>query len=177
MLYTRKGDGGTSGLFGTTVRLPKDSPIYEALGTLDELTSLLGFCRACASRKEFGSEIASEILTIQQCLCIIQAEVAGSQKKIDREQVLLLEQTIDRFEAQIENPHAFIIPGSTELSGLLDYARAVSRRAERAVTAVAIERGVSDHTRSYLNRLSSLMYVLARYSAVREEAAELAPSY
>lgn len=157
--------------------MPKDSPTYEALGTLDELNSFLGLCRAYASRKKAGVEIASEILGAQQCLFIIQAEIAGSQKNIDKEQVLLLEHTIDRLETKIEKPHAFVIPGSTELSGMLDYARAVSRRAERAVIAIAAERQVSDQTKCYLNRLSSLLYALARYSAALEGVQEVSPTY
>ena len=178
MLYTRKGDNGTSGLFGTKERLPKNSLIYDALGSLDELNSLLGFCRAQESVKK-GAEldIASEILKVQQCLFVIQAEIAGSQKILSQADVGDLEESIDKIEALIENPHAFVIPGATVLSGLFDFARAVSRRTERAVISIASDHTLSAYTTAYLNRLSSFLYVLARHMATLEGAKELSPHY
>ena len=177
MLYTRKGDGGTSGLFGTKERVPKDSPIYEALGTLDELNSLLGFCRSFAATHRVGVDVPGAILKAQQCLFVAQAEIAGSDEALLQEHVSTLEEIIEEVEARIENPHAFVIPGATELSGLLDYARAVSRRAERTVVAVSRERAISAPTSSYLNRLSSLLYALARYAAMAEGTRESSPDY
>ncbi len=179
MLYTRKGDGGTSGLFGTKERLPKDSSIYNALGTLDELNSLLGVCRAKAAELQGEDEldIAKEVLRVQECLFIAQAELAGAQKNITQAHVDALETVIAVVEGLIENPHAFVIPGTTELSGFLDYARAVSRRAERAVVSERETRPASPTTNAYLNRLSSFLYVLARYTAGRAGKTEPSPSY
>lgn len=178
MLYTRKGDTGTSGLFGTKERLPKNSPIYNALGSLDELNSLLGFCRAHAAKKsQSGIDIAHEVLKAQECLFVIQAEIAGSQKTLSQADVGNLEGSIDKLEALIENPHSFVIPGTTELSGLFDFARAVSRRTERAVISIASGHTPSAYTLAYLNRLSSFLYVLARYMAILEGAKELSPHY
>lgn len=176
MLYTRKGDSGASGLFGTKERFPKDSLIFEALGTLDELNSLLGVCRAYALREK-GGAMTEEIRNVQECLFIIQAELAGADKCITQTQVDELEKAVDRYEAQITNPHAFIVPGATEFSALLDYARAVSRRAERTVIGAQAFRKVSASTGAYLNRLSSLLYALARYTAMKAEAKELPPTY
>jgi cob(I)alamin adenosyltransferase len=178
MLYTRNGDAGTSGLLETKERVAKDAPIYDALGTLDELNSLLGVCRARASRETGGViSIEKEVCRAQQRLFIIQAELAGAEKFITTLQVEEIETVIGRIEALAGNPHAFVISGATELSGLLDYARAVSRRAERAVIGVKKLHPVSPPTAMYLNRLSSLLYALARYAAHTANAKELSPLY
>lgn len=177
MLYTRTGDSGTSGLFGTEKRFPKNSPVYDALGTLDELNSLLGICRACSSDEKGNTYIADVIRNIQECLFIVQAELAGSSKSILQAHIEKLELTIRNIENLIENPHAFVIPGTTELSALFDYARAVSRRAERAVIGTQHVQKVSPTTRAYLNRLSSLLYALARYTATIQGAKESSPTY
>lgn len=176
MLYTRKGDDGTSGLFGTKDRLPKDSPIYDALGALDELNSLLGVCRArLVSYSLFRLHDAVE--KSQESLFIIQAELAGAEKALPQEHVDILENAVNSIEKLIENPHAFVIPGATELSGLLDYARAVSRRTERVVISVRADHTISPTSVAYLNRLSSFLYALARYAAAEAKAKESSPSY
>lgn len=177
MLYTRKGDSGTSGLFGTKERFPKDSPVYNALGTLDELNSLLGVCRAKAACAPEGHDIANEIMQAQQNLFIVQAELAGAEKSIPKVRVDELECAVNDIEALIQHPHSFILPGATELSALLDYARAVSRRAERTVVGARDSRPVSPTTAAYLNRLSSLLYALARYAATEAGVKEFAPLY
>ncbi|MEK7582029.1 MAG: cob(I)yrinic acid a,c-diamide adenosyltransferase [Patescibacteria group bacterium] len=177
MLYTRKGDSGISGLLGTRGCFPKNSPIYDALGTLDELNSLLGVCRAFSSREKRKIDVAKEIKNIQECLFIVQAELAGSSKSILQTHIEELERAIGEIEALIENPHAFVIPGSNKLSALFDYARSVSRRAERSVLGEQASQKVSSQTRVYLNRLSSLLYALARYSAVLGGVKESSPSY
>lgn len=173
MLYTRKGDNGTSGLFGSQERLPKDSPVYDALGTLDELNSLLGVCRARTAH----DDTATVLYEVQQKLFTIQAELAGAGHAATQADVESLEATIARLEESIPKPQGFVVAGSTEPEALLDYARAVSRRAERTVVAAAATRAVSAETRRYLNRLSSLLYALARRAAAREGAAESSPTY
>lgn len=176
MLYTRKGDSGTSGLFGTKDRLPKNSPIYDALGSLDELNSLLGLCRArLVSYSLF--QLQDVVQKSQESLFIIQAELAGAEKALTQEHLDILENTVDSIEKLIENPHAFVIPGATELSGLLDYARAVSRRTERVVIGVRTNHTISPISVAYLNRLSSFLYAMARYVAAEAEAKESSPSY
>ncbi|HEY4519811.1 MAG TPA: cob(I)yrinic acid a,c-diamide adenosyltransferase [Candidatus Paceibacterota bacterium] len=180
MFFTRKGDAGTSKLFCGTERISKNSPVFGALGTLDELTSLLGACRARAERESAQYQkfnIHEELLRAQQCLCIALAELAGAKKSIPQERVSEIEHTIGAIEETVGNPNAFVIPGATELSGLLDYARALSRRAERAVLEIHPEREVSESTRMYLNRLSSLLYALARYAASTSGLKEITPSY
>lgn len=177
VLYTRKGDNGMSGLFGTKERFPKNSPIYEALGAVDELNSLFGLCRARSNKLKGRFDIAREILKVQECLFVIQAELAGAEKYITQTHIDNLESSIEQIEKRIENPHAFVIPGTTELSALYDYARAVARRVERSVIDVRQLQNICPPTLAYLNRLSSFLYALARYSAAEEGAKELSPSY
>ncbi len=178
MLYTRKGDSGTTGLYGSKERLPKDSVVCEALGSLDELNSLLGVCRATAQRQEAAPySIAATLRALQQQLFIIQAELAGAKKTIVQSYVDWIEEMTNNLEKQIPNPRAFVIPGSTELSGLLDYARAVARRTERMLVHARGAREMSVATYSYLNRLSSLLYALARYAAALARERESPPTY
>lgn len=166
-----------SGLFGTKERPPKNSPVYEALGALDELNSLLGICRAHSKKTKYRLDVTCEILEVQECLFIIQAELAGAQKFIMQIQIDRLEKTIDYIEETIQKLNAFVIPGATEISALYDYARALARRAERAVIGAQPLQSVSVITLSYLNRLSSLLYALARYVANCENVKEISPSY
>lgn len=178
MLYTRKGDSGTSGLFGTKERFPKHAPIYEALGTLDELSSLLGICSAKSAGKPLRDvDICAALHTVQQDIFVAQAELAGAQKHILQARVLELEHMTDRLEMHMDTQGTFIVPGTTEFSGWFDYARAVCRRAERAVLAAHATREVSPSTRTYLNRLSSLLYALARYAAAEAGIKEPSPHY
>jgi cob(I)alamin adenosyltransferase len=178
MLYTRKGDTGESGLFGTKERFAKDSSIYEALGTLDELNSLCGLCRAKFEALPHDSiHIANLLHAVQGHLFIVQAEFAGADKAIAQKHIDWLEQTIDVIEKTAGNPRAFVIPGANEMSALLDLARAVSRRAERTLVHARATREVSTPTYAYMNRLSSLLYALARYAAYSEEISEDHPTY
>ena len=182
MLYTRKGDSGTSELFGSPKRLPKDCPLFEALGTVDELNSLLGVCYAKANALAGGSvssyaHIAELVRDVQQDLFIVQAELAGAKKSLDQAHVDRLEKLIAEVEAQFENPHSFVIAGGTVLSAFLDYARAVSRRAERHVLSVLDEYPTSPSTRKYLNRLSSFLYALARKANKLASSEEAKPTY
>ncbi len=189
MLYTRKGDDGTSGLFGSKERLPKDCPLFEALGTVDELNSLLGVCFAKANEKNY-TNIAELLRSVQQDLFIVQAELAGADKKLDQPHVEKLEAAIAELEQKFDNPQSFVIAGGSELSALLDYARAVSRRAEREAIAmrstndasdtagtVTIQKPLSAETRQYLNRLSSFLYALARFANTLASSAEQKPTY
>lgn len=176
MYYTGKGDDGTSSILGGG-RSAKDEPIFEALGTLDELNSLLGVCFAKVHGAVTGPIAIADILRrLQEDLFIVQAELAGSDKRLLHTHVEFQERTIAEVSLHIENPHAFVIAGSSELSAYLDLARSVSRRAERAVLR-AVSGTVSAGTKTYLNRLSSVLYVLARYAAAQANAKEQNPSY
>lgn len=179
MFYTRKGDDGTSGVFGSDKRREKDDPLFNALGTVDELNSLLGICYAKSAIQIPSKEVSilEIIRQLQQDLFVVQAELAGADKHITNERVLHLENIIAEVAPLFEPPKGFVIAGANELSAWLDFARSVSRRAERAVIAASHESSVSPDTRIYLNRLSSVLYVLARYAAKESDEKEQNPSY
>ena len=138
MLYTGKGDGGTTKTFDAApgVRISKASELPEALGALDELNAFLGFAkmRVCAlgdftvpvgSKKRPASVI---LRSVQETLFIAQAEVAGAEKKVGKGKVTDVEKVIAAIEGQIAPVTAFSIAGGTELSAMLDFARTISRR-------------------------------------------------
>lgn len=181
-LYTKRGDDGTTGLFGSSGRISKTSNITEALGTLDELNAVIGVCRAKYDKK--GIEIlgrkASDILfDVQQHLFTIQAELAGADKHITQDKVDSLGDMTDAIEETLEPITSFLLPGASELSAFVDLARTVSRRAERAVIRAADETTIAIHseTLAYCNRLSSLMYAMVRTTNDQLEANESAPTY
>ncbi|HWH07330.1 MAG TPA: cob(I)yrinic acid a,c-diamide adenosyltransferase [Candidatus Paceibacterota bacterium] len=187
-LYTGKGDNGTTKTFGCDQgRISKSSEIPEALGTLDELNSYLGLCKARARELEnFGVMVGKKtyavsalLREVQENLFIVQAEVAGAPKKIRKPKVTKVELIVNTIEKQIPPIVSFSIVGGTELSALLDVARTLSRRAERRVVAVHEGglRKISDSTRAYLNRLSSLLFALARLANAKAGVAEENPSY
>lgn len=174
MLYTGKGDGGTTKLFSSTERIPKSSLAVEALGTLDELNSWLGYCRAGAS-----PELASELERVQQNLFIVQAELAGAPKQLEEGKVTALSERINQIETQLPPIKSFFLPGGSELAARLDYARTITRRAERAVVRARGENEqlISPPALAYLNRLSSLCYALSRLENHKSGMAEVKPTY
>jgi cob(I)alamin adenosyltransferase len=162
MLYTGKGDGGTTQTFGCDQkRISKSSELPEALGTLDELNAFIGFVKMRAAGEP---RIADALRGAQEELFIIQAEAAGADKKTGEQAVKNIEELINGIEKEIPPIKAFSIAGGTELSALLDVARTLARKAERRLIAVseADIRRLSDETKAYMNRLSSLLFALAR---------------
>lgn len=177
MLYTGKGDGGTTQVFGCDQqRISKSSELPEALGALDELNAFLGFVKMRAQKE---ARIAPVLREAQETLFIIQAEVAGADKRVTREKVEAVETLIHAIEKEIPPLKGFSIAGGTELSALLDVARTVTRRAERRLIAVtdAQLRTVTPETKAYLNRLSSLLFALARLANHLASAPEETPRY
>ena len=174
MFYTRKGDDGKSSLFGSSNRVSKDDVRFEALGDLDELNSILGVCRALI---EDDNNVMALTKDVQECLFIAQAEVAGSEKSLSSKHIKRLEESIEKIEVKIKLPKAFVITGETKLSALFDYARAMSRRTERSVVKVSKVVNICKETLMYLNRLSSFLYIVARYFASRDGAKEDSPTY
>lgn len=174
MLYTGKGDNGQTKIFHCKQSLSKSSVIAEALGTLDEVNSYLGVIKS----KTEGENIKI-VQRIQENLFIIQAEVAGAPKKIDKKEILKMEKIINAIEKELPPIKTFFISGATFLSAEFDFARTLVRRAERRVVAVS-EEGlikISPNTLTYLNRLSSLLYALARHLAYKSGIKESAPAY
>lgn len=178
MLFTGKGDNGTTKLFGSCPgeRISKTSQIFIALGDLDELNSFLGICKAKAETIEIGNFNVKELIhTIQENLFIIQAELAGADKTITKEKVVAVENIINNIENELQPIKSFFIPGASEISSLLDYARSLSRRAERSV--LQSEYKISNATKAYLNRLSSILYALARLVNHKLGKVEKKPTY
>ena len=176
-IYTKTGDDGTTGLlFGT--RVPKDDLVTEAYGTTDEAVAALGLARATTD----DDAMATDLLTLQRELFVVGADLATNPNERDRlepevslvteRMVLRLEQRIDDLVDKRPLPAVFIVPGANTASASIDLARAIVRRAERAVVALEhAERDVNPVVRRYLNRLSDLLFVLARWEAGEAEPA------
>ncbi len=196
MLYTRKGDSGTTTLCQPAgKRISKSSLVFEALGSIDELNAWLGLVKtknnvsppskggkggfAKESKEHEYDDIFTVLESIQQNLFIIQAEIAGAGKTITTAKVKQLEKVISRIEEQLPPIHKFFLAGGTELSAMLDVARTLARRAERHVLAAADkdQLKISQATRSYLNRLSSILFALERLVNIKAAAPEKSPSY
>lgn len=195
MLYTRKGDSGSTKTLRCDQRISKSSIVTEALGALDETNSFLGLVRAktkekivkvepsqnCEGSTFTNAEInfSDIILEVQQNLFIAQAEVAGATLSIGVEKINKIEKIVDEIEKILPPIKSFFISGATEIGAMFDFARTLERRAERRVVA-AKEEGkikVSSETLSYLNRLSSLLYALARISSHADGVKEIRPDY
>jgi len=173
-IYTRTGDDGTTGLlYGG--RVPKDDPVTDAYGTTDEAVAALGVARAFLE-----GEAADEVLGLQRDLFVVGADLATNPEARDRLEPgvsLVTTAMVDRLETWIDAevtarplPQTFIVPGANPGSAALDVARGVVRRAERAVVALERDgRVVNPDVRRYLNRLSDLVFVLARREAGESE--------
>ncbi|HCR52740.1 TPA: cob(I)yrinic acid a,c-diamide adenosyltransferase [Candidatus Kaiserbacteria bacterium] len=177
MLYSGKGDGGMTTAFGCDQRrISKSSELPEALGSLDELNAFLGFAKVRAAEEP---RIAGALREVQETLFIVQAEVAGADKKVSEQAVRGIETLVNGIEKEIPPLKGFSVAGGTELSALLDIARTLARRAERRVIAVKERRlrDMSSFTMAYLNRLSSLLFALARLANHLKGVAEENPRY
>jgi len=220
-LFTRKGDDGVTELLSSKDRLASDwtcnqkisknSKIIEALGSLDEANSFLGLCKVQSAYLGFklGKTSLAEIVhEMQKNLFIIQAELAGADKTIDKSKIDELEEIIINIEKELPPIKSFFISGGpveitkwqqsgAGLGAIFDIARTIVRRTERRVIAVVEEIAqptlpvselksvsaedftgeISKTTKSYLNRLSSALYALARYANHKVGIMEEAPDY
>lgn len=182
-LFTGKGDGGTTKVLDSKERIPKSSELPEALGTLDETNSFIGLARAKARAGEdpqIAGEATSSILrAVQENLFIVQAEVAGGDKRVSEDAVKKLEAITNAVEGVIPKLTGFSIAGGTELSATLDVARTLARRAERKLVGLENSgmRTLAAPTKQYMNRLSSLLFALARLANHAAGVAEENPKY
>jgi len=173
--FTGKGDGGTTTIFGCDQkRISKSSELPEALGALDELNSFIGLAKVRAD-----ASTAKTLREVQENLFIVQAETAGAPKSVTEEKVKDIEAVIHAIEKEIPPITNFSIAGGTELSALLDVTRTLARRAERRLVAVheGGTRELSENTRAYINRLSSLFFALARRANHKAGIVEENPKY
>jgi cob(I)alamin adenosyltransferase len=177
-IYTKKGDDGTTSLWYGG-RVPKHHGRTEAYGTLDEACSQLGVARALCGPAE--SELAADILRLQDGLFVAGAELATAPEAAERLQdgvsrtteamVSEAEARIDRYMSEVELPPKFVIPGGNQLSAQLDVARTTIRRAERRISALK-EAGElpGDTVIHFVNRASDLAYAMARFADVDDPA-------
>ncbi len=169
-IYTRTGDDGTTGL-GDGSRVPKDSPRVEAYGTVDELNSVLGVLLALPALPPAVSatltEVQHELFDLGGELCI------PGHTAISAAQVTRLEAQLDGFNAQLPALKEFILPGGGPAAAACHLARTVARRAERRVLTLARAERVSPEVLKYLNRLSDLLFVIARVLARHERGTEV----
>jgi cob(I)alamin adenosyltransferase len=176
-IYTKTGDDGTTGLlYGG--RVPKDDFVTEAYGTTDEAVAVMGLARSLTDDRS----MAEEILGLQRALFVVGADLATNPAErskltpgvslVTAEMTERLETRIDELVAERPLPEVFVVPGANPASAALDMARSTIRRAERAVVALERhDRAVNAEVRRYLNRLSDLLFVLARWEAGESEPA------
>jgi cob(I)alamin adenosyltransferase len=174
-VYTRRGDGGETDLAGGA-RVSKDDPRVESYGAVDELNACIGLaCLDC------GEELRPLLQGVQRTLFEIGAVLAtapGSTAKAlvaegaTTEDVRTLETAIDSHEAELTPLRAFVLPGGTRGAALFHLARTVCRRAERKCVSLERDEPVPGETLRYLNRLSDLLFVLARLENARAGVAD-----
>jgi cob(I)alamin adenosyltransferase len=164
-IYTKTGDSGDTSLFGGQ-RVPKDAQRIEAYGTVDELNSILGIVRA--DNRE--SQVDEILERVQHSLFNLGADLATPRsldKSITRiapRDTVVLEKSIDQIEPKLKPLRSFILPGGSPVAARLHFARTVCRRAERVIVRLSRNEDIGDEITVYLNRLSDLLFVLARYA-------------
>ena len=172
-IYTRKGDDGSTGLFGGP-RVRKDALRVEAYGDVDELNSALG-----VAREELkADDLRALVDALQSELFTVGAELAtpDTSKNVPRvapAQVERMEREIDRLEAELPEMRNFILPGGSRAGAALHLCRTICRRAERKVVRLAAREPVTAEALAYLNRLSDLLFVMARAANLRAGGQEI----
>jgi cob(I)alamin adenosyltransferase len=163
-IYTGKGDKGETGLYGGK-RVPKNSPRIEAYGIVDELNAFVGL----AVTETVDKDVKALLLKIQNQLFTVGADLATpEEKKVEgdgtpSEFYSRIEKEIDKYDTKLEELKNFILPGGSKSSAHLHICRTVTRRAERAVASLKNKVEIGDNILIFLNRLSDLFFVLARY--------------
>lgn len=165
-IYTRRGDGGDTDLFGGG-RVSKHDLRVEAYGAVDELNACVGACVAATSQDDLGAigrRVQGQLFDLGGTLATPDAEkrARSSVPEIGVEDVAVLEADIDRLEGELEPLQRFILPGGTAAAAAFHLARTVCRRAERRVVALHREDALDEPLLRYLNRLSDLLFVMAR---------------
>jgi cob(I)alamin adenosyltransferase len=171
-IYTRTGDQGETGLFGGG-RVPKDHARVDAYGDVDELNAFLGLARSVASLPRVDdvlSPIQRDLFAIGALLATPNQEKMAEQlskARIGDERIAELERAIDECDDELEPLKAFILPGGTQKAAALHVARTVCRRAERRIVSLTHDEDIPAIVVTYMNRLSDLLFVLARVADKR----------
>ncbi len=170
MYYTKTGDAGETGFVGG--RLKKTDPRIEAIGDVDETNAALGVALAHTD----DGHVRQEIVKAQNLLFTVGAELANTAKvQVTDAHIIQLEKAIDHFATLVQKQTTFLLPNGTKSACFIHLARAVCRRAERSCLRLSETVRVNPELLKYLNRLSSLLFVLARYENRKVE--ESAPRY
>lgn len=176
MYYTGKGDKGTTKLFNSSERISKADVVFEVLGSLDELNSWLGYC---AVEAQDWDDINKIIIDTQQTLFICQAHFAESDVQVPKNILVSIEKKIQDIGQTIKPRDSFVLSGGSKLSALLDISRTIARKVERRAVKLSNYNLKNNNQLilAYLNRLSSLLYVLARQANDRYQINEKKPNY
>ncbi len=170
-IYTKKGDGGQTGLLAGP-RVSKDHKRVASYGEVDELSAVLGLAKAHSRDRNLSTllrEIQRDLFAVGAQLADPSARVAGRKAKaaVSAARIRSLERAIDAREERMPALKAFILPGGSRLGSFLHLARTVCRRAERSIVALSRAEDVDSRILAYVNRLSDLLFVLARYENYR----------
>lgn len=174
-IYTKTGDKGDTSLFGGQ-RVPKDALRIEAYGTVDELNSVLGIVRADNTDTEIDSvlgQVQNQLFDLGADLATPRSSNSKKIRRIEPSDANALEKLIDSMETNLKPLKSFILPGGSPVAARLHFARTVCRRAERAVVRLSRNEDIGDDLTVYLNRLSDLLFVLARRANQLAQVAEI----
>ena len=165
-IYTKTGDKGDTSLFGGQ-RVPKDALRIEAYGTVDELNSVLGIVRSdntVADIDRILAEVQNGLFELGADLATPRSVEKSKVKRIEPRDVQGLERVVDELQRQLKPLRSFILPGGSPVAARIHFARTVCRRAERTVVRLSRNEDIGETVTVYLNRLSDLLFVLARYA-------------
>lgn len=187
ILYTGFGDRGTTTLFDCKqTRISKSALLIEALGSVDELNAYLGTIKVNSNKDNIFLKINKKnfsysdlIDNIQQNLFVIQAELGGSNMSIGKRELKKIEDIINKIGEILPPITSFTVSGGSVISSSLDFARTLARKTERRIIAVSEEksRKINLSTISYMNRLSSLLFAMSRYTNYILSIPEEHPTY
>lgn len=172
-LYTKTGDDGSTGLVGGA-RVGKDSLRIEAIGEVDELNAMVGLCR----NHNWGTGIGTTLNDLQRELFVLGADLSTPADKkcpverVSAEMVNSLEKLVDEYSEKVTPLENFILPGGTDAAASLHMARAICRRSERTVAALQKKEEIGEFVLPYLNRMSDLLFALARFENEKHSVAE-----
>ena len=176
-IYTKTGDRGQTSLFGGK-RVWKNDQRVDTYGSLDELNSSIGLAISFNSNKKVKKvleNIQNDLLNIGSELANPERLRAGERKvfTFGSGKVLNLEKLVDQYDSKLEPLRTFILPGGTKAAAFLHFSRATSRRVERALVSLNRKETINPHILEYINRLSDLLFVLARYLNKKGKQKEL----
>lgn len=174
-IYTRAGDEGETGLF-TGERVSKDEARLEALGSIDEVVAALGMAKAEINNAELHCRLSA----MQSDLYLLLADIASTaqrgsrvETRLPEDVIQILESYIDHYDSELPQLRDFVMPGDSRASATLHFARTVCRRAERRVVTIARAYPLAARIPGYLNRMSDLLFVLARWVDHRSGGADV----